>query len=313
MILPLNTIIQNDTIYHLENLNENIDAIRNIVDISSSTVANEISAVNTLLVAFSIVFAIVGIGLGIYISWLQVKVSEMSKKIAEKEEKIIRLANTVEETDKKIQSDISGLYAKLRNEETLTLLHRLEEEPQDINNLADLLLARPLNSACFPILKQAFLKLKSFGPEINKDDFIAPNYKELYTMLFFQHYLRESILDNELRADIMIDFQNSMTCAFKCDIIKSTEDFCQALSVNNAPFDKVAILVDYLKALNQSRFRNLIELKNIFQDNLKKDILVDAIDQCRKDKVYLELFGVKAPHESTKTANSEITNKVEEE
>jgi hypothetical protein len=80
MILPINTIIQNDTIYHLENLNENIDAIRNIVDISSSTVANEISAVNTLLVAFSIVFAIVGIGLSIYISWLQVKVSEMSKK-----------------------------------------------------------------------------------------------------------------------------------------------------------------------------------------------------------------------------------------
>lgn len=299
MLFLLNNTVQIDTIQYLQDINDNIDAVRRIVDVSNATIANEISAVNTMLVAFTIVFGVVGVLLGVYISWLQRKVSRMSDNIAEKEQKIISLAKTVEETDKKIHSDIKGLYYDLRDEETMALLHRLCEEPQDIANLSELLLARQMNAKGFSVLKQAYMKLKILGPEIiDKDNFFEPTYRQQYTLLFFQHYLRESILDEDIRPDIIIDYGRSMGCAFKRDIIKSTDDFCMALSDSKVQFDKVSLLAEYLKALNQSKYGNLTELKNIFQDKLNTDLLVEAIDKCTTDKVYLTLFGVKAPHES---------------
>ena len=234
----LSTTIPSDTLQYLQYINDNIDAVRRIVDVSNSTIANEISAVNTMLVAFTIVFGIVGVLLGIYISWLQRKVSKMSDNIEEKEQKIILLAKTVEDTDNKIQSDISGLYAKLRKEETLTLLHRLEEEPEDITNLADLLLARPLDDNGFPILKKAFEKLMVIHLEVGKDVLVDPSLETRYVLLFFQHYLFQSILDDKLRTEVVKDLDSCMNCAFKHDIIKSTKDFCRALSNEDATFEK---------------------------------------------------------------------------
>ena len=136
MLFLINVVVQKDTTQYLQNINDNVDAVLRIVDVSNSTIANEISAINTMLVAFTIVFGVVGVLLGVYISWLQKKVSKMSDNIAEKEQKIISLANTVEETDRKIHTDIAGLYEDLRKEETMTLLRRLEEEPIDISNLS---------------------------------------------------------------------------------------------------------------------------------------------------------------------------------
>ena len=300
----LSTTIPSDTLQYLQNINDNIDAVRRIVDVSNSTIANEISAVNTMLVAFTIVFGIVGVLLGIYISWLQRKVSKMSDNIEEKEQKIILLAKTVEDTDNKIQSDISGLYAKLRKEETLTLLHRLEEEPEDISNLADLLLACPLDDNGFPILKKAFEKLMAIHLEVGKDVLVDSSLETRYVLLFFQHYLFQSILDDKLRTEVVKDLDSCMNCAFKHDIIKSTKDFCRALSNEDATFEKTQLLIDYLKALNQSKYKDLEELKDIFQEYLDKDLLVDAIDKCTTDKVYLDLFGVENPEKQIETVES---------
>ena len=63
----LSTTIPGDTLQYLQSINDNIEAVRRIVDVSNSTIANEISAVNTMLVAFTIVFGIVGVFLGSYI------------------------------------------------------------------------------------------------------------------------------------------------------------------------------------------------------------------------------------------------------
>lgn len=250
-----------------------------------------------MLVAFTIVFGIVGVFVGSYISWLQRKVSKMNDNIEEKEKKIVSLAKAVEATESRIHSDISGLYKKLRKEETLELLRRLEVEPKDISNLLDILLARSFEEDGFPILKNAYLKLVNLGDEATERiGFLgSSSYKQQYLLLFFQHYMYLSILDDDLRNDVVKDFNHAMACAFKRDIIKTTEDFCNALSVNGASFHKTSLLIDYLKALNNSKYCNLIELKNIIQENTNKDLLVDAIDQCTSDKVYLKMFGIEAP------------------
>ena len=304
MLLLLDIGMQEDTTQYLQNINDNVDAVLHIVDVSNSTIANEISAINTMLVAFTIVFGVVGVLLGVYISWLQRKVSKMSDNIAEKEQKIINLANTVEETDRKIHTDIGGLYEDLRKEETMTLLRRLEEEPLDISNLSSLLMTRTLSGEGFVILKKAYIKLKSLGPEIDNDRFLEPSFRQQYIVIFFQHYLRESVLDEDIRPDIVKECKYSMNCAFKRDIIKSTEDFCMALSDSKVQFDRVLLVVDYLKALNQSKYANFVELKSIFQEKLDPSLLVEAIDKCTTDKEYLGLFGVAAPTESAeKTEN----------
>ena len=300
----LSKTISSDTLQYLQNINDNIDAVRRIVDVSNSTIANEISAVNTMLVAFTISLTVVGVLLGIYITWLQQKVSKMSKNIEQKEQKIISLAETVEETDRKIHSDISGLYAQLRKEETMTLLRRLEEEPEDIMNLADLLLARPLDDNGFPILKRAFEKLMAIHSEVDKDVFVDPNRETQYVLLFFQHYLFQSILDDKLRIEVVKDLDSCMNCAFKHDIIKSTKDFCRALSNEDATFEKTQLLIDYLKALNQSKYKGLVELRDVFQEYIDKNLLVEAIDKCTTDKVYLRLFGVENPEKPIETGES---------
>lgn len=289
-----------DTLKYLQTIDENIEAMKYIVDLSNSTIANEISAVNTLLVSFTIVFSILGILLGLYISWLQRKVSNMNINIGNKEKEIIKLANKVVKTENMIKSDISGLYNKLRKEETISLLKRLELEPMDITNIGDLLLARHLEDDCFPLLKNAFLRLLSLGEEADEGSslFNTNSYRKQFLLLFFQHYMYFSIQDDDLRDEIVNVFEFCMRCAFKRDIIKSTEDFCKALAVSCASFDKKVLLTNYLKALNKSKFSNLVELKNIFQENVNKDLLVEAIDTCTSDKIYLKLFGVEAPIDS---------------
>lgn len=295
-----------DTLKYLQDMNENVDAIRRIVDVSNSTIANEISAVNTMLVAFTIVFGVVGVFLGFYISWLQRKVTKMSDNIEKKEQTIMSLAKAVEDTDNKIQSDIRGLYSQLRKEETMTLLYRLEEEPEDISNIVKLLLARPLEKDGFPILKRAFRQLMAIDDEANTDVILIPSEREQYTLLFFQHFLYQSILDDELRPEIIKDFDKCIKCAFKSDILRSTKDLCKAMSDHSATFDRIPLLKSYLIALNQSKFSDLKELRTIFQDNLDKGLLVEALDQCTSDKVYISMFGIVAPSDDeTNNENDE--------
>lgn len=308
--LFLSTAIICDTL-GIQNPNNEIEMIKSIVETSNSCIANQIAMLDIFVALFALLFAIFGIWLGVYVSKLEKRISKMNSNIEEKERTIKLLAATVEETDNKIQSDISGLYKKLRKEETLTLLRRLEIEPKDISNLLDLLLARSLEDDGFPILKKAYLKLISLGDEANEGGGLTgTSYKEQFLLLFFQHYMCPSIQDDDLRDDLKLDFSHSIACAFKRDIIKTTEDLCKALSISGASFNKTSMLIEYLKALNSSKYSNLIELKNLLQEKINKDILVDAIDQCTSHKVYLEMFGVVPPEDSDKGKNDDKEKEV---
>lgn len=281
-----------DTIF-VQNTSSEIDVIKGIVEVSNSSISCQISTLNAFIAGFSLLFVIAGIIMGIYISNLEKKTLKIKESVENKEKEIVKLAKIVKETDEKIQSDISGLYAKLRDEETITLLKRLEEEPQDITNLGDMLLARQLPSEGFSFLKSAYMKLLPIGEDVCQRVGFSLSKKELYLLMFFQHYMYDSLLDNELSKEMHDFISTGMSCAFKRDIIKTTEDFCKALSINTVPFDKKDYLVDYLKALNNSKYKDLIELKNIFENNISsQNLLSKAIEKCAQDNVYLSLFGI---------------------
>ena len=308
MFLTLGTkmieILQNDNVIDNMQIINEIDSVRHLVDVSNSTVANGLSTINTILVAATIVIGIVGVVgilLGIYVSHKTTKVSDMlakikekendiaalKNKIEEKETKVISLAKKIEDINDKIQSDISGLYQKLRKEETRTLLQRLEEEPFDINNLFYSLATRQLDEEFFPILKKAFIKFWT-----SNDNEIKSKSIGNYINVLFQEYLYKTVLDNEIRPNIVNYqfFKMFMKCAFSRDMIKSTNDFCSALSHPNTSFDKVTLLADYLKALNESKYKYSPDLKKIFQENVDSSILFDAIKKCEADEINLAMF-----------------------
>lgn len=287
-----------DTVYILNSNNNNVDIIKDIVEISNSSISCQISTLNAFIAGFSLLFVIAGVILGIYISNLEKKTLIIKENVEKKEWEIIKLAETVKETDEKIQSDISGLYAKLRDEESITLLKRLEEEPQDVSNLSKTLLARQLKPEWFAYLKTAFYKLLELGDEADKRGWFSLSYKDNYLLLMFQHYMYFSIKDDIIREQIKPRFGLLIKCAFKRDIVKTTTDLCKALSEQNITFDKSDILVSYLSALNDSSFNNLPELKKIFEDKiLDKSLLADAIEKCTNNKTYLKLFDINPPVE----------------
>ena len=295
-------MLQNDnTLDNLQIINE-IDSLRHLIDVSNNTVANGLTTINTIIAASAVVITLVGIGLSIYMSSKTKKVSDMMENIENKEKQI-------KEIDRKIRTDIKGLYADLRKEETLTLLQRLEEEPQDVINIDNLLVARKLDEEGFLILKKAFAKLLNLRSETDERDLLQ--YLGSYCVLFFQHYLYQAILDNDIRPKIiqfLLKVKGCMDCAFKSDIIKSTKDFCKALATDNTPFDKLTLLTDYLKVLNQSKYKNLPELKNIFEENISHALLHDAIEKCKNEGSFLVMFGIKDPKEVSKTNNKNDHN-----
>lgn len=291
-----------DTITYVQNTSSDLDVVKSIVETSNSTIGNQISMLNVSIAIFSFIFVIAGVFIGIYISNLEKRVVKIKEDIEKKEATINTLAKTVEETDKKIQSDINGLYIKLRDEESITLLKRLEEEPQDIENLSKLLLARQIKPDGFSILKTAFLKLLQLGEIANRGGIGSLSYKEQYLLLFLQHFMRDSMMDDIIREELRSFFPQGIICEFKRDVIKTTIDFCSALSDNNVSFDKENILVDYLKAINNSDYSDLIELKNILENNISNQkLLLNAINKCKQDGVFLSLFGIIQP--------SSLTNK----
>ena len=104
------------------------------------------------------------------------------------------------------------------------------------------------------------------------------------------------MMDDNIREELCPFFSKGIRAAFKRDIINTTVDLCYALSDNSATFDKGTILVDYLKAINSSKYSDLAELKYILENNISnQNLLPNAIEKCTQDNVYLTLFGITPP------------------
>lgn len=266
---------------------EEIESLRELINASNDLISNDLSSINTVLTVASLVISIACVLFGMYVTYLSNRMKKMKDAVDVEAGKIKETAAVVKDTDAKIQSDISGLYKKLQKEETISLLHRLEEEPLDIGNLAKQLLARTIDDDCYGILKNAFMNLI--------DLYVTAEYyqeeRKDYLLLFFQHFTYLSIKDDDIRPLLILSFSNDFQCAFKRDINVSTKDLCRALSEKDASFDKESVLVEYLKALNKSKYKSEFALKNILSESIQNQCLLpNALDRCRKEGEVISLF-----------------------
>lgn len=288
----------------LDELQSKTEFLSNVVETANDGISNQLSAANNLLALVAVLMGVFGIWLGIYIakkkdqidimaSTVDAKkktVEQLAEVVDRKKEKVDEIARSTEELDKKIHGDLTGLYKDLRKEETNTILDRLIQEPFDICNVSELLLARKIESTGFPKLKEAFLKmLKEWEGE--KPENIDKTYHLRYVVLFFQHFFYEAIIDEDVAPYMKEFLRESCQAAFKRDILKSTTELCRAVSSEKAKFNKEDVLLEFLIALNQSRYSNFKELRRIMEDNIiPNELLLSVIERCKKEKVVLQLF-----------------------
>lgn len=237
--------------------------------------SNQISFAGCLLGVFSFIFTILGIFLAFYIN-LQF-------------EKVKKMKDIVETTKAAIDGHSTDLYKKLKREETLSLLIRLEEVPEDIINIADLLLSRELIESDFLYLKTSYLNIKM------SDSVDRVNAEDLYLILLMQHFPYESLKDLEIEGEFIknIDIKH-LDNMFSRDVRKFFDQVLKYLKEFGVDNEKNKTTIKNLfYNYSKSKFRENIELQNHIKETLSKyGMKTPAIasilkEQNPKDNIYI--------------------------
>lgn len=211
---------------------------------------NQISFASYLLGGVSFIFTV----LGIFLAWY----------INRQYEKIKEIKETIEGTKKYIDEHNKELYEKIKRDDTVELLNRLKEVPEDIANVCPLLLSRDLLEKDYQSLKESYLKIK--------DDKSNRQAKDDYIVLLTQHFIYESLKDKELKTEIIPlintmliygmfnrDIENFFNGVFKFIKEFGTEDEQTKIMIKN-------LFYHYSK----SKFKENIELQNYIKELLVK-------------------------------------------
>ena len=267
------------------------DLLYSIVETANDGVNNQLASATLWLEILAILIVVVGGIVGYYINYKKRQIEQIALLVEEKKLAVERMASETERLDTKIRHNLSDLYKDLRKEETIALLDRLILEPQDIENICTILCAREIeDSGAYEKLRTAYLKMKNMLKEQTSSN-VVNDCCDNYIVLFYQHFFYDALKDNEISQDFDSYYGMIFARAYKRDVIKSTIDLCRALSETTSTFDKELVLTTYLKVLNESQFNQLKELKNIFEQNISpQTLLQDAIEHCKKENISLLLF-----------------------
>jgi len=243
----------------IANLKDKLDFQQKISEQSISSISNQLDSASYNLTLFGLLFAIAAIGVGLYVTYIErkiVKIGEENKELLTKNQKI---KEDVEALNKLIQSDVYNLFLKIKREESVHILDRLVKIPKDILNVCDTLASRDLYQEDFVKLKQAYLNLP---------DKYKGNYGHYYRILFFQHFLAESVRDENLRKDISVFIPDGINAAFENDIVKATIDITSVIIDKGIQEFKSEINL-FFNGLTKSQFKNYAAVYLLFFDNLK--------------------------------------------
>ena len=209
--------------------------------------------------------------------------AQIDKNLQEGEKQL----ETLQELYGNFRENSSKIYTHLRREETKYLLTRLEEIPEDIANICDSLLSRTLEASDFAYvlngyhnLIQRYLDMTQMKSvqELRLANSSFRKKEDLYLIVFAQHFLRQAILEDDLREVIRSGFARLISCYYKNDAEQSTKDL-KAGVAQLEPDLRMSILKDYTKALSESKFANFKELYEILVGDMEMDEMISLWDR----------------------------------
>lgn len=237
----------------IKDIKENNQKLYDGVKDQNQILGHQISFTNYILAFFSLLITIGGILLGIYIQ-KQYKKIEKAKNIIKKTKDFINGHNI-------------ELYKKLKREETISLLKRLEEVPEDICNICMLLLSRDLQDEDFYTLKNAFLKAKNILP-------IDEEYMYGYKALFLQNFTYYSFNDSEIKDEVINSIDKySINGMFERDLQKFFVDITRYIQEKSLEdIDVQNIIQKFLNSLYSSKYKDKINNLLVLLKDKKIDL-----------------------------------------
>jgi len=238
----------------------------------NNQLGNQISFAGYLLGGFSFIFTVLGIFLAWYINRQYEKIKEMK--------------DTVENTKKYIDEHNKELYTKIKRDETTELLNRLKEVPEDVSNIASLLLSRDLVEQDYQSIKEPYLKVKNGR--------LKSNVKNDYITLLMQHFPYQSLKDVDLKTEIItcisLPFLNAMFDKDIKNLLSQIFKYLKEFGINNE--QNKTIIKNLFYYYSRSEFQANVELQNYIKETISKsqlntlDLSAIAKEQAPADTVY---------------------------
>ncbi len=262
---------QEITSAQLNSIQISLNSTQQICSSTVSAINTQVDGSNKLLNIWGIVISVLALLVAIAGFYLSYYIQQKAKTVKELTRQSKETEASVKRIQKNIDTNLTAIYHKLRREETLYVLNRLQQIPEDVSNCSSLLLSRELEQGDYPLLLAAYKKLLALEEEIKKtevknedEDFFASLngvdaqfdiYKSIYRVLFFQHFIGLAINEEVLRQDIIDNFKDLCESAFHNDIEKSTHELLVGL-VSNEDQVKIEILTKYIIALSTSKYND---------------------------------------------------------
>lgn len=287
-----------------DNLEYAVDTQKDIIAQEQAAIDNSLSSANHNISIFSYIVAAIGIiiaigsfAFGVYFSKKTEQILERVDKKRDQIDKLKREITTIKDEAKslnnEIKDNVDGLFNRLRRNDTISILERLVDVPEDIGNLGDMLLARKLYPSDFDLLLKAYTKLMSENKESAENKpMLQMSQKEQYLLLFFQHFCGKSIQSSLLKDDVISYFSTALRCAFKIDIKNSLLSLLETLNNFDINGENESILAKYLAKLNKSKHKTYTEPYQLIVDNCNDTINLQSVwNKLVEQNVIIEPFG----------------------
>lgn len=225
-------------------LKENYKLLYDGAENQNTALSNQIAWSNNFFGYLGIIIAILGIILATYIQHRTEEIREMS--------------TIIDKTKKYIEGHEKDLFNRIRRDDTVSLLMRLIEVPEDIANVASLLFSRTLLVEDYILLRDAYFKVKGFK---------STTCAEQYISVFLQHFPYEVVSDIEVQKEAI----NSLRLLMRNMFSKEIEN----LFVESFRYVKeTGISLEVNKELMKQLFLSYFSLKDTFSFGTLNDDLI---------------------------------------
>ena len=264
-------------------LDQKVTNLMDVIEASNSGINNSLSATSLFLTIVSIFLSLAAAVVAFYVTHLERKMKSMKDSVEAMSAAVSQKELEVKELVDEVNNNLESLFKRLQREDTKAVLNRLVEVPEDIDNLDAILLTRTLLPEDYAVLKQAYGTLLKRGTIVGERRLYdngqievtqGQDPKSTYLLVFFQHFVGQSIEDDEMREPIIAFFKEGLDAAFDNDVRKEIKDICSVLSKPAVSFDKSAVLTAFRKALAASdRTKGHPEYVQLLQESLHDDAL----------------------------------------